>query len=807
MIGWHPIVLSLVRSFDNINEANHILQQLELNESHSPKHVLLECRTMAEARSIIVNHVRDIFISARNYHFLIPNHLLSTEEFFDDNIKELHVMNITLLQLSSTLSTSWSTWHSKTNNRPFPYDTMAMINTSSTESRLFSIFSRYFHSTANAGVDMNGSSNNYPKGNFKSSTPPSQLEQASDGLLLFDAIQTLYKAFSSMSNSLSNDFNQRIRSPTKSSSIPTSTLNYTNACNSAGIEQFISAQFGDNLRQFIAKQYLDGLTGPIDFDRFGQRQNYSIDIIESGLNVKPHKIGNWTNRDGFRLDLDMIKNKPEDLDNLENKVYYVTSIVEEPYLIVKKSHGGKKFQGNDRFEGYCKDLADLIAQHLNITYEMHLVKDSKYGGIVKNNTKEWNGMVGELVRHEADIAIAPLTITSARERVIDFTKPFMSLGISIMIKKPQKKNPGVFSFMNPLSYEIWMCVILAYVGVSVVLFLVSRFSPYEWRYEETVYGPHVSNDFSLYNSLWFALGAIMQQGCDVYPRSVAGRIVGSVWWFFTLILLSTYTANLAAFLTVERMVTPINSADDLVKQTEIEYGVLGDSSSMEFFRRSKIAVHQRMWEFMKSRPHVFVDSYEDGIRRVRESKGKYAFLIESTKNDYVNERKPCDTMKVGRNFDAKGYGVATPRGSILREKLNLAILYLIENGDLTRLENRWWFDRSECKSKEQKDTNQYTLTLNSVAGCFYILISGLLLAMIVALCEFILKAQHDSTAYNISFMEAMRSILCISITGKPTKMIRNLKLKMNQDEFDTSAAIDEPPLPTSMNHSFESMFQ
>lgn len=119
-------------------------------------------------------------------------------------------------------------------------------------------------------------------------------------------------------------------------------------------------------------------------------------------------------------------------------------------------------------------------------------------------------------------------------------------------------------------------------------------------------------------------------------------------------------------------------------------------------QRSKIAVHQRMWEFMKSRPHVFVDSYEDGIRRVRESKGKYAFLIESTKNDYVNERKPCDTMKVGRNFDAKGYGVATPRGSTLREKLNLAILYLIENGDLTRLENRWWFDRSECKSKEQK---------------------------------------------------------------------------------------------------------
>lgn len=116
------------------------------------------------------------------------------------------------------------------------------------------------------------------------------------------------------------------------------------------------------------------------------------------------------------------------------------------------------------------------------------------------------------------MAIAPLTITSARERVIDFTKPFMSLGISIMIKKPMKKKPGVFSFMNPLSREIWMCIIFAYIGVSVVLFLVSRFSPHEWRYEETFVGPTVSNDFSLYNSLWFSLGAFMQQGCDICPR-------------------------------------------------------------------------------------------------------------------------------------------------------------------------------------------------------------------------------------------------------------------------------------------------
>jgi len=65
--------------------------------------------------------------------------------------------------------------------------------------------------------------------------------------------------------------------------------------------------------------------------------------------------------------------------------------------------------------------------------------------------------------------------------------------------------------------------------------------------------------------------------------------VGSAWWFFTLIIISTYTANLAAFLTVERMLTPIESADDLAKQTEIQYGTLDSGSTQAFFQVGCVA--------------------------------------------------------------------------------------------------------------------------------------------------------------------------------------------------------------------------
>ena len=69
-------------------------------------------------------------------------------------------------------------------------------------------------------------------------------------------------------------------------------------------------------------------------------------------------------------------------------------------------------------------------------------------------------------------------------------------------------------------------------------------------------------------------------GSELMPKALSTRIIGGIWWFFTLIIISSYTANLAAFLTVERMESPIDSADDLAKQTKIEYGAVKDGATM-----------------------------------------------------------------------------------------------------------------------------------------------------------------------------------------------------------------------------------
>nr|prf Glu receptor 1 [Mus musculus] len=503
---------------------------------------------------------------------------------------------------------------------------------------------------------------------------------------------------------------------------------------------------GIDIQRALQQVRFEGLTGNVQFNEKGRRTNYTLHVIEmkhDGI----RKIGYWNEDDKF-VPAATDAQAGGDNSSVQNRTYIVTTILEDPYVMLKKN--ANQFEGNDRYEGYCVELAAEIAKHVGYSYRLEIVSDGKYGAR-DPDTKAWNGMVGELVYGRADVAVAPLTITLVREEVIDFSKPFMSLGISIMIKKPQKSKPGVFSFLDPLAYEIWMCIVFAYIGVSVVLFVLSRFSPYEWHSEEFEEGrdqttSDQSNEFGIFNSLWFSLGAFMQQGCDISPRSLSGRIVGGVWWFFTLIIISSYTANLAAFLTVERMVSPIESAEDLAKQTEIAYGTLEAGSTKEFFRRSKIAVFEKMWTYMKSaEPSVFVRTTEEGMIRVRKSKGKYAYLLESTMNEYIEQRKPCDTMKVGGNLDSKGYGIATPKGSALRGPVNLAVLKLSEQGVLDKLKSKWWYDKGECGSKDSGSKDKTSaLSLSNVAGVFYILIGGLGLAMLVALIEFCYKSRSES---------------------------------------------------------------
>lgn len=77
------------------------------------------------------------------------------------------------------------------------------------------------------------------------------------------------------------------------------------------------------------------------------------------------------------------------------RVLFFSCVLQEaPYVMLKKN--ADLFVDNERYEGYCVDLAAEIAKHCGFKYQLKIVGDGKYGAR-DAETKIWNGMVGELV--------------------------------------------------------------------------------------------------------------------------------------------------------------------------------------------------------------------------------------------------------------------------------------------------------------------------------------------------------------------------------------------------------------------------
>lgn len=69
----------------------------------------------------------------------------------------------------------------------------------------------------------------------------------------------------------------------------------------------------------------------------------------------------------------------------------MTTILEEPYMMRRKEKPGEILRGNDRYEGYCKDLADAITRLTGIKFQIRPVKDGKYGSPDPGYVGGWNG--------------------------------------------------------------------------------------------------------------------------------------------------------------------------------------------------------------------------------------------------------------------------------------------------------------------------------------------------------------------------------------------------------------------------------
>ncbi|CAH0558938.1 unnamed protein product [Brassicogethes aeneus] len=514
--------------------------------------------------------------------------------------------------------------------------------------------------------------------------------------------------------------------------------------------------FGYSLINLVKTSTYNGLTGLINFNHEGFRSDFSLEIYELKEGGIP-MIGTWNASSGINITRQGKIVDEDNLSSLHNRTFIVITALTDPYGMLKETH--EVLVGNDRFEGYGIELIHQLSLMEGFNYTF-IIREDKKNGKQDELTGKWSGMIGDLIEHRADLAITDLTITSDRAEAVDFTTPFMNLGISILFRKPGKAPPSFFSFADPFAIETWAALAMAYFVVSISLYAMGRLSVDEWTnpypcIEEPEY---LINQWSFANSFWFATGGLMQQGSEIAPIGLSTRMTAGVWWFFILIMVSSYTANLAAFLATENPINLFTDVASLVENAEkfkIRYGSKSGGATEIFFRESTNPLYKKIYQHMKEHSEDMPLENNYGVDLAE--KEQYAFFMESTSINYVTQRH-CDLQMYGNLLDDKGYGIAMRKNSPYRQQLSTAILKLQASGELDNLRRKWWEERrggGQCES-EGESADATPLGLQNVEGVFYVTIYGAICAVFIVMIEHLIYVIKVSRKTKISFKETFK---------------------------------------------------
>ncbi|XP_059345797.1 glutamate receptor ionotropic, NMDA 3B [Ammospiza nelsoni] len=375
--------------------------------------------------------------------------------------------------------------------------------------------------------------------------------------------------------------------------------------------------------------------------------------------------------------------------------------------------------------GYCIDLLEKLAEDMAFDFELYIVGDGKYGAW-KNG--RWTGLVGDLLSGTAHMAVTSFSINSARSKVIDFTSPFFSTSLGILVRTKDTASP-IGAFMWPLHWTMW-------VGIFVALHMTALFlTLYEWKspYGMTPHGRNRMKIFSYSSALNLCYAILFGRTVSSKtPKCCTGRFLMNLWAIFCLLVLSSYTANLAAVMVGDKTFEELSGIHDpkLHHPSQgFRFGTVWESSAEEYIKKSFPEMHEYMRRYN-------VPTTPDGVTMLKTEPAKLnAFIMDKSLLDYeVSIDSDCKLLTVGKPFAIEGYGIGLPQNSPLTSNVSEFISRYKSSGFIDLLHDKW-YKMVPCGKRVFAVTETLQMGIYHFSGLFVLLCIGLSGSLLTSLGE------------------------------------------------------------------------
>ena len=297
------------------------------------------------------------------------------------------------------------------------------------------------------------------------------------------------------------------------------------------------------------------------------------------------------------------------------------------------------------WHGISIDLWRRIADRLHLRYRF-------------SEEPTVQALVARTADSSFDAAIAALTVTAARDRIVDFTQPFYSTGLGIAVSMSESRWRSVSRAL--LSYGFFQAV-LALVGIAVLVGFVI------WLLERRKTEHFRGGAKGLGTGLWWSAIAMTQAGAaQNAPATLPGRMVAMGWMIASVIVIAVFTAGITSTLTKRELQGAVTGVNDL---RSVRVGATTGSTSADYLDHQLI-------------PHHGFSGPQDGLKALQAGTID-AFVYDKPLLTWLILQDFSSTLHVlDVTFDRQNYAIALPKGSPLGQILNPSLL--------EETESDWW---------------------------------------------------------------------------------------------------------------------
>ncbi|EYC45041.1 hypothetical protein Y032_0441g1521 [Ancylostoma ceylanicum] len=272
------------------------------------------------------------------------------------------------------------------------------------------------------------------------------------------------------------------------------------------------------------------------------------------------------------------------------------------------------------------------------------------------------------------------------------------------------------SFLQPLKSALWTSLLISVIMVGLVIFCLDLKSPFDRFYKmdksqmaaDDPFLMEVANDrVNFGEAMWFVWGVLLNSGVsEKTPRSCAARVLGIVWCGFCMIMVASYTANLAAFLVLdqpEKGLTGITDPRLRNPSANYSFGTVLNSNVYQYFKR-----HVELSTMFRKMEAHNMEKVSDAVASLMNG-SLDAFIWDSTRLDFEAARQ-CELRTRGALFGRSAYGVGLQKNSPWTPHITSAILRMAESGIMEKLDAKWIDNKeSKCVTEAHKSPARLSL--------------------------------------------------------------------------------------------------